>query len=207
MNEIEMALLRHEQRKEKKENPKRKKDEYKMSNLFSKILISIIFLLMSTIYIKLDPKNLAYFKKQLFESNLTFTKINNWYHDTFGNILPTVKEPNESLVSNTHTPFEKENYRDGVKINLASINPVETMTSGILVFMGEKEGYGNTLIIQGVDGVDIWYGGITDSNLKLYDYVEASTILGQSKENFYYLVFQKDGVFITYEEYMSKISS
>ena len=38
--------------------------------------------------------------------------------------------------------------------------------------MGEKEGYGNTLIIQGADGVDIWYGNVNSTSLKLYDYIE-----------------------------------
>ena len=71
--------------------------------------------------------------------------------------------------------------------------------------MGEKEGYGNTFIIQGVDGVDVWYGGIVDTDFKLYDYVEADTILGNTMEDYYYLAFVKDGNFITYEEYQNQI--
>ena len=73
--------------------------------------------------------------------------------------------------------------------------------------MGEKEGYGNTLIIQGVDGTDIWYGNVADTNLNLYDYLDANTILGTSSEDKYYLVFQKDGEYLTYEEYFNQISS
>ncbi len=202
MNEMEMALLRHEKRKN---NSNSKKDNSKrISQCFTKILLSVIFVLSSTIYIKLNPDNLNYFKKHIFESNLTFTKINNWYHEMFGNILPTVKEPIEKEVSNNMPINEKEPYLDGYKIKTNSTSPVSSIGSGILVYMGEKEGYGNTLIIQGVDGVDIWYGGITDTNLKLYDYLDKNTILGNTKENFYTLVFQSEGAYLTYEEYLNQ---
>lgn len=205
MNEIEMALLRHEQRKHGTVVEKNEENN-KASKIFSKILVSIIFLLCSVIYIKLSPDNLANFKKNIFESNFTFTKINNWYHDMFGNILPTVKEPS-TTVSNPTNILEREPYLDGVKVNATSSSAVSALASGILVFMGEKEGYGNTMIIQGVDGVDIWYGGVTDTNLKLYDYIETNSILGNTKDNYYYLVFKSEDSYLSYEEYMAKISS
>jgi len=209
MNELEMALLRHEQRKcGSTKSSKPVEEDNRISKIFTKVLLSIIFVLLSTIYIKLDPENLSYFKKNLFESNLTFTKMNNWYHDTFGSILPTVKEPQDTLVSSNKNPVnQKESYLDGYKISSSKMSPVASITSGILVYMGEKEGYGNTLIIQGVDGVDIWYGGITDTNLKLYDYIDANTILGNTLEDHYYLLFQKNGEYLTYENYFDQISS
>ncbi len=207
MNEIDLAIMRHKNRvveKIKEEN----KDDRRVSNYFTKILLSIIFLLASTIYIKLDSNHLELYKKYVFESNLTFTKINNWYHQTFGNILPTVTEPQNQTVSiNNASDFVKEDYLDGYKVLTSASSPVFSITSGILVYMGEKEGYGNTFIIQGVDGVDIWYGGITDTNLKLYDYIDANTILGNTEDKLYYLVFQKDGVYLTYEDYLNQISS
>lgn len=200
MNEMDMALLRHEKRKN---GSQKKEDNNFISKCFTKVLLSVIFVLSSTIYIKLSPDNLTYFKKQIFESNLTFTKINNWYHDTFGSILPTVKEPTTNEVSSNVSVNELEKYLDGYKVHLGKSMPVTSLASGILVYMGEKEGYGNTLIVQGVDGVDIWYGGITDSNLKLYDYLDKDTILGNTVQDDYSLVFQGDGRFLTYEEYQN----
>lgn len=201
MNEIEMALLRHERRKEQTTTSKTSNHESNaISICFTKILLSVIFLLSSIIYIKFSPENEIYFKQNLFESNLTFAKINNWYHENFGNILPSVSTPNDTLVSSDSGILNREPYLDGYKIK--SNTAVESLASGILVFMGEKEGYGNTLIIQGVDGVDIWYGNIIDVNLKLYDYLDAKSILGNSNGE-YYILFQKDGAFITYEEYFS----
>ncbi len=197
MDELEKALQRHEQRKGHYES---EKDEKKMSRMFTKVLLSVILVLSCTIYMKLSEENKEFFKKNIFESNLAFTKVNSWYHDTFGNILPTVTEPKEEMVSGTDV-ISKEKYLDGYKVEVSKGTPIKSLAGGLFVYMGEKEGYGNTYIIQGVDGVDIWYGGITDTNLKLYDYIDAGTILGVSSEDVYYLAFQKNGEFLSYEDY------
>ena len=78
MDELEMVALRHKKRKEKE---MQEPDDKKISRIFTKILLSVIFLLSSVIYIKLSPENLENFKQIVLESNLTFTKINDWYHD------------------------------------------------------------------------------------------------------------------------------
>lgn len=49
---------------------------------------------------------------------------------------------------------------------------VPTLESGIVVYIGEKEDYGTTVIIDQIDGVEVYYSNITVENLKLYDYVE-----------------------------------
>ena len=85
--------------------------------------------------------------------------------------------------------------------------PISVITSGIVVFLDEKEGYGKTAIIQGIDGYDIWYGNITDSSVKLYDYVEKGFILANSNDDFYYNVFYKDGNKVSYEEYYNQMAN
>ena len=190
----------------RKEKEMQEPDDKKISRIFTKILLSVIFLLSSVIYIKLSPENLENFKQTVLESNLTFTKINDWYHDVFGSILPSVKEPVDTTKMVSSGGMEtKEPYLDGYKVKISKNTPVKTLASGLFVFQGEKEGYGNVYIIQGVNGIDIWYGGLTDLSLKLYDYVEADTILGNTMEDYYYLAFVKDGNFITYEEYQNQI--
>lgn len=62
---------------------------------------------------------------------------------------------------------------------------------GLIVFIGEKEGLGNTLIIQGIDETDYWYSNIENSNFSLYDYVSKGELLGITKTNKLYLTFQK----------------
>ena len=92
-------------------------------------------------------------------------------------------------------------YKDGFSLNVGKNYLMTTLKSGLIVFVGEKEGYGNTIIIQGIDGVNIWYSHINLVDYSLYDYVEEGTFLGEATEDNIYLVFSKDGNYIGYEEY------
>lgn len=200
MNEIDLALLRHKKRR----FDCNKKEDNKISNEFSKILLSIILVLSSVIFIKLDDDNKEWFKGHVLESNFAFMKINEWYHQTFGDILPSFQENTVAAVSEI-PEGERERYLDGYKFKVLKNTPIKAISSGILVYMGEKEGYKNTFIMQGVDGVDIWYGNIDNTNYKLYDYVEEGEIIGESMDEYYTVVFEKDGKVISYEDYFEQI--
>lgn len=208
MNELQMIERRHKARMNQGlYSSEEKEPQNLLSKTFSKILISIIFILLSCIYIHWDSKNLETYKTTVFESNLTFAKMNQWYHEMFGEILPTVASPTETLASNTPSSLIQEEYLDGYKVKTTAGSPIQAQASGILVYLAEKDGYGNTAIIQGIDGVDIWYGNLVDTNVKLYDYIEAGTILGNAKEEYYYTVFYKDGKKVTYEDYQGQVQS
>ena len=69
------------------------------------------------------------------------------------------------------------------------------------MYLGDKDNLGNTCIIQGVDGVDIWYSNIDTSNLTLYDYVSKGDMLGTTLSDKLYLTLEKDNEFIDYETY------
>ena len=203
MNEIELVKKRHQKRIH--ENYQ---DDKKISKIFSKILLSIIFILASCIYIHLDENNLTKYKKYLFEDNLTFAKINASYQKIFGSLFPSVTSNNtDVLASNEVVLNEVEEYLDGYKIKTSKNTPINVITSGIVVFLDDKEGYGKTAIIQGIDGYDIWYGNITDPSVKLYDYVEKGSILANSSDEFYYNVFYKDGNKVGYEEYFNQMAN
>ena len=200
MSEIEAAIKRHKKRTYN--IYEEEKDDRKISQIFSKILISIIIILICTIYIKLSPDNLSAFKSIVFENSMAFNKKNNLYHSLFGSVLPSVKD-NTVSVKNVVGTYEK--YLDGVKIHTDKGSIVSSITSGILVYQGQKDGLGNTLIIQGVDGTDIWYSGLTNRNYKLYDYIETGTILGECIDNYYILTLYKDGKLLDYEDYIKSI--
>ena len=72
--------------------------------------------------------------------------------------------------------------------------------SGIIVFIGNKEDYGSSIIVQQVNGIDVLYGNIENTNYKLYDYVKKGDILG-SANKYLYLLFKKDGKVLDYEKY------
>ena len=80
---------------------------------------------------------------------------------------------------------------------------VNSLASGIVVFSGEKDGFGNTVIIQGIDGADIWYGNLENISLNLYDYIEVGTVIGNTVDEYLYLVIKKDNEYIKYEDYQN----
>ena len=97
------------------------------------------------------------------------------------------------------------NLKNGTKLTVGMNEVINVITSGIIVYIGEKDDLGNTIIIQGNDGVDIWYSNITDYEIKVYDYVEAGSILGTSNGDDILLTIELDGKFISYEEYLASI--
>lgn len=149
----------------------------------------------------MDDKNIIYIEKYFFEETLEFTKINNWYQEKVGKLIPSVKEDSTLVFSSSEIKNQKyENYEDGVKISLSKNSPVSVLNGGIVVYIGEKEKYGNTLILQGNDGIDYWYGGITNISVNLYDYIEKNTLIGEVSNDYLYLVLQENGKYLKYED-------
>lgn len=177
-----------------------------LKGLISRILITIIFVLGSIIYTNINSDNKKLYKKYVLENSLSFTKINNLYNDLFGEIDFIKKNKDNSKPAFNNISYTNiENYKNGVKLNVSPNETISVITSGIVVYIGEKEELGNTIIIQGNDGVDIWYSNLTDTNIKVYDYIESGTILGTSNSNEVYLTLLKDGKYMNYEEYIKSL--
>src|SRR5699024_2478173 len=99
------------------------------------------------------------------------------YNKYFGSI--TSIYPTEELVFNESIQYSNiDNYLNGKVLTVSNNYIVPSIGSGIIVYLGDKDNLGNTCIIQGVDGVDIWYSNIDTSNLTLYDYVNKGDMLG-----------------------------
>lgn len=175
-----------------------------INKLFSKVLISVILFLSSMIFINYSDSNRELFKKYVFEESFDFSFFTNTYNKYFGSVLPVDEVPNDSLVFNENITYNSiDKYRDGYVLSVGSNYLVPVLQSGIIVYVGEKEGYGNTVIVQGIDGVDIWYSNVLLTEYALYDYVEAKKVLGETTNEEMYLVFSKDGNYIGHEEYFS----
>lgn len=174
------------------------KINYKL--MLSRFLIAIIFFLVSIIFTNFSDKNLLMYKEYVLTESMPFTKVKGWYENLFGTMLP---EPDKTQAVFDGKLIYKsiDNYLDGEVLKLSSKTLVNNLTSGVVVFSGEKEGYGHTVIIQGIDGVDIWYGNLENVSVKLYDYIESSVVLGETKTDELYLVIKKDNEFIKYENY------
>ncbi|MDE6284437.1 MAG: M23 family metallopeptidase [Bacilli bacterium] len=173
-----------------------------IKNLISKILLSIIFFLISIIYTNLSDKNLLLYKDYVLTESLPFTKIKGWYENFFGEVLPS--GDNTQPVFNGKLMYKSiEDYYNGSKLIVNAHSLVSNIASGIVVYIGEKENYGNTVIIQGADGADIWYGNLTNISVKVYDYLEKETVIGEVDGEELYMIIKKENNYIKYEDYQN----
>lgn len=182
-----------------------KKDNNYISKIFTKVLISIIFFLVSMIFINYSDSNRALFSKYFFEQNFNFSYFTNLYNKYFGEILPEQEDISDnSMVFNENMTYKNiEPYQDGFSLEVSENELIPILQSGLIVFVGEKENYGNTIIIQGIDGVDIWYSNVSLGEYTLYDYVEKGKVLGEATDSHINLVFNKNGTYLGYEEYIN----
>ena len=168
----------------------------------NKLLISIIIFLIGMILIKQNPNLKQPLQITLYEKSFKFQKIKLFYEKYFGNILSVDKIINDDKpVFNEKLSYEKiTDYKKGIKLQVSDNYMVPIIESGVVVFIGEKENYGNTIIIEQIDGVETIYGNVNINGIKIYDYVEKGELLGEVNGNKLYLSFQKDGEYLDYKE-------
>ena len=179
-----------------------KRSKY-INSLFSRSLLSVIMVLASVIFVKHSNSNLLMYKEHVFEKSFQFATVNKLYKKYLGSILPFDKisqSQTQAVFDESFTYKETSKNLDGTKFIVSQNYLMPALQSGIFVFIGQKQDYGDTIIIQGTDGVDIWYSNIS-TTLKLYDYVEKDTLVGEVKEDNITLVLQKDNEYIDYSEY------
>ena len=167
-----------------------------------KFLLLVVLTILSIILLKNEQFKINFYK-YVYRDNISFAKINKWYENKFGSALPFSKYFEEvTPVFNEKLNYtEKNKYKDGVSLVVEEDYLVPAIDSGIVIFIGEKEGYGNTIIIQQENGIDVWYSNLKEINLKLYDYIKEGNLIGASNNNLY-LVFTKDGEVVDYQEYI-----
>ena len=166
----------------------------------NRVLFVCLLTVITLIILKADKNLKTPFYKYVYEDNISFADINKWYKKNFGNQIPFLKETKQ-VFNEKINYHEKEKYNDGVSLKLDYNYPVPALKEGMVVFVGEKEKYGKTVIISGTDGIDIWYGNI-NSNVKIYDYVEKNTLIGSSINDTLYIVVKKGDEILNYEDYI-----
>lgn len=171
-------------------------------NAALKILVVIVILLSLTIIYKSDSTLKDNISKYIFEENISFTKMKKLYDKYLGGILPVKKNNKVTEVFNEKLNYSSYSvYHDGIKLSVGENYLVPSIEEGMVVFIGNKDNYGNTIIIENLDGIHYWYGNIANSSLKLYDYVEKGYFIGEANSDLY-MVFSKDGNYLDYEEYI-----
>lgn len=181
---------------------KTKKVNYKKH--INRILFLILIFLINLILLKKSNTYKDFVYDKIYNNNFSFAKIKDFYNKYLGGVESLDKAVNNSLpvFKETLTYNNKNKYLDGVKLEVSNNYLVPVINSGLVVFVGEKENYGNVIIIQGIDDINIWYGNMSNTSVKLYDYVESSSLLGEANGNILYLVYEKDGKFLNADDYL-----
>ena len=173
-------------------------DKKFIKKILIRVLLSIVLFLAISIFINYSDANLLFFKRNIYDKSFSFSTFNNLYKRYFGEVLP---DSNIAMVSrNILTYSEANKFHDGAK--LSDVSVVTPFKSGIVVFIGEKETYGNTIIIQGMDGIDYWYANVENVAVKIYDYIESDNIIASAKNNELYILFMKNGEVLDFEEFI-----
>lgn len=171
-------------------------------NFIFKTLIVAVITLVLLIVMKTNAKFKTMYYKYVYDTSITFTKFNNLYNKYFKDLNLNKIKTSTKTVSNEKLSYSKViKYKDGAKLLVSNNYTVPVIESGIVVFIGDKEDYGKVIIIQQINGIDLLYGNIDNTNYKLYDYVKKGDILGISN-NYLYLVYKKDGKVLDYEKYL-----
>ncbi|MFI3307426.1 MAG: M23 family metallopeptidase [Mycoplasmatota bacterium] len=196
MDNSSLKKIKKEIKKEKQK--KLNKNIYKV---LIKLQILILVTLISVILLKSNDNLKTLVNDLLFENNFSFVKVNELYNKYFGGIY---KIEESVYVFNEQLEYsELEEYKDGVKLLVTDSYLVPIQQDGMVIFIGTKDDIENLVIIEQVDGVEVWYANITNLNVMLYDYVYSGNILGQTIDNELYMAFKKDKEVLDYQTYIN----
>jgi stage IV sporulation protein FA len=190
------------------EHPLFRKEVFFMKLLTSAILVLVIAILFKNPTASFEPARS--FVKNTMEKDFQFAVVSDWYEGKFGRPLALFPLPNESekkAVNGEHyalpasgkilEDFDVNGQR--ITIETGKGAEVEAMNEGITRFIGEKEGFGKTVIIQHSDKSETWYGNLDKISVKLYEYVEKGKKVGtvsnsssESKGEFYFAIKKGD---------------
>ena len=172
--------------------------------IVSKLLLSIIFLLVSIILINRSDKVKEFYQENIYTNSWSFTKFNSLYNKYFGSLVKDYQVPDTSSVFNETLSYSHiEDYLNGSILSVSNNYMVPVIESGIIVYLGDKDALKNTCIVQGVDGVDIWYSNIDISKLTLMDYVNKGEFLSTTLSDKLYLTLERGNEYIKYEDYQN----
>ena len=164
-------------------------------------ILLIIFLSIAIIANKNnDFKEKAHF--YLYEDNFEYSKIRSFYNKYLGNVFPFPS-------TNTATVFDEKlnynyifDYYDGCGLKVTNNYLVPSIKNGIVVYIGQKDNYGLVVIVNYEDDKNIWYGGLRNSNYKLYDDIKIGDVIGETENDTLYIVISENEKYLECRNYI-----
>ncbi|MFE0503592.1 peptidoglycan DD-metalloendopeptidase family protein [Peribacillus butanolivorans] len=185
---------------------------FKKEYFFFKILASVCLFLIIAVMFKHPSTRLdsaRSFVTENMKQEFQFASISNWYESAFGKpiaFLPT-KSGKETVDSGEGYAMPAsgkitqtfETNGEGIILETSKGSKVESINEGVVIFAGEKEGIGKTVVIQHANKSESWYGQLEKIDVKLYEFVKKGNEVGQvtvsedgSKGRFYLAIKEND---------------
>lgn len=168
---------------EYKNNKKETSGKSIFKTFMGKLFTIVIFTMLVVIISNYSPKFRDFVTNKVLNSTIDFSFINKFMNKT----TDVFKNNDTRKVFKEETKHEK--YKDGIKYIVGESENIYLKDSGIVTFIGNKDGYNNTIIIQQSNGYYAWYGNVKES-VKLYDYIESGEVIGTADSEYYYVLLK-----------------
>ena len=173
-------------------------EEYKKTNkkiikpilykLLGKLFTISIFTMIIITLSNTNQKFRNFLINDILNNTMDFSKVNNAI-DEVTNVFNTIDTTQTMNDINKNKNIEE--YKDGYIYHLENNSNILLKDSGIVTYIGNKDDYLNTIVVQQSNGYYAWYGNVSEK-VKLYDYIEKNEIIGTTNGDFYYYVLYKD---------------
>lgn len=176
------------------------KEKNKSKKGGAKLLLCTILLMIGLIITKGNSKLKFKVKNEIYSTNINFNYFKKLYHKYIGKYIGEKKKA--SKVSGEVLSYESIKNDGGKAVLKVDKNYlVPCLNSGIVVFIGNKDNLGNTVVLEDINGVETWYSNITVNGIRMYDYIAKGKIVGTSS-NKLILSFYKKGKILDYKKYI-----
>lgn len=171
-----------------------------------KTFICLILFLCLGIFVKSNSSYQDYIREKIYSDSISFSYFKDIYNHYLGGIFPIENIKNMDTVSVFNEKLQYSSvsdYENGAILEVDKNYLIPNLEKGIVVYIGEKEKYGNVVMVENESGVDIWYGNVCNTMVSLYDNLDSDSYLGESCDNYIYLVYSKKNDYLDYHDYLS----
>lgn len=166
-----------------------------IQDLLNRILLSIIIFFFICFVI---DKNIVD-NDIILKNSLDFSYIRSKSRFLFGQSL--LKK--DTYVTSEKIKYQKiEEYKNGYRLQVDRNYVIKNIKSGVVIFIGNTEFADKTIKIESEDGLIISYANLENISVNMYDYIDGNKILGCVVDNNFYISFEKNKEYLTYEEYL-----
>ncbi|RKO61094.1 M23 family metallopeptidase [Caldibacillus debilis] len=154
-----------------------------------KIFASVLLVFLTAFIFKHPSEKLEPVRRGIgkaMETEFRFAAVSQWYEKTFGNPLALLPDGNGkkdsagqyALPASARIVEGFQHDNRGVIIRTDKETPVEAIKKGVVIFTGEKDNLGKTVIVQHPDNTESWYGHLGEISVRIYEEVEAGEAVG-----------------------------